>query len=222
MLERCLAASPPVTSPRAEAPHPLPVSRVVLHGNAVALVERRLRVVGRAEVRLPVKPSQMDDALKSLVILDLGRGRIGAVGKARRFRQRHGSARSPSAWSLPPRARAGLAACPRCSAGFSEQRSPAHRAACARTSRPSGTGVTPGSSWPLAGAGRRPGGPARGPARGPPSVRGAAPDAGGGGGRRRSRARGRAAAVTTRGPARDSPAVVPTRAPGARRRGSPT
>lgn len=58
----------------------LPVRRVVLYGNGVAFVERRGRVAGRAEVRLPVKPSQVDDVLKSLVVLDLGRGRIGAVG----------------------------------------------------------------------------------------------------------------------------------------------
>jgi hypothetical protein len=69
----------PVRPPVATS-SPLPVRRVVLYGNGVAFVERRGRVAGRAEVRLPVKPSQVDDVLKSLVVLDLGRGRIGAVG----------------------------------------------------------------------------------------------------------------------------------------------
>ena len=37
-------------------------------------------MTGRAEVRLHVKPSQVDDVLKSLVVLDLGHGRVGSVG----------------------------------------------------------------------------------------------------------------------------------------------
>ena len=69
-----------VASPPPEASSRLPVRRVVLYGNGVAFVERRGRVAGRAELRLSVKPSQVDDVLKSLVVLDLGRGRIGAVG----------------------------------------------------------------------------------------------------------------------------------------------
>jgi hypothetical protein len=36
-------------------------------------------VAGQAEINLPFKQSQVDDVLKSLVVLDLGRGRIGAV-----------------------------------------------------------------------------------------------------------------------------------------------
>ncbi len=69
-----------VASPPPEASSRLPVRRVVLYGNGVAFVERRGRVAGRAELRLSVKPSQLDDVLKSLVVLDLGRGRIRAVG----------------------------------------------------------------------------------------------------------------------------------------------
>ena len=74
-----LVAAPAVRPPVATS-SPLPVRRVVLYENGVAFLERRGRVAGRAEVHLPVKPSQMDDVLKSLVVLDLGRGRIGAVG----------------------------------------------------------------------------------------------------------------------------------------------
>src|SRR5262245_30301458 len=57
----------------------LPLRRVTLYSNGVAYFERRGRVNGRAEINLSFKQSQVDDVLKSLVVLDLGRGRVGAV-----------------------------------------------------------------------------------------------------------------------------------------------
>ncbi|HEV2859503.1 MAG TPA: carboxypeptidase regulatory-like domain-containing protein [Pyrinomonadaceae bacterium] len=63
----------------APAGQTLPIRRVVLYSNGVAYVERRGTVTGRAEVNLSFKQSQVDDVLKSMVVLDLGRGRIGAV-----------------------------------------------------------------------------------------------------------------------------------------------
>ena len=57
----------------------LPIRRVILYSNGVAYIERRGTVSGRAEVDLSFKQSQVDDVLKSMVVLDLGRGRIGAV-----------------------------------------------------------------------------------------------------------------------------------------------
>ncbi len=57
----------------------LPIRRVILYSNGVAYVERRGTVSGRAEVNLSFKQSQVDDVLKSMVVLDLGQGRIGAV-----------------------------------------------------------------------------------------------------------------------------------------------
>jgi hypothetical protein len=60
----------------------LPVRRVTLYSNGVAYVERRGMVTGHAEVSLPFKQSQVDDALKSMVVLDLGKGAIGAVSFA--------------------------------------------------------------------------------------------------------------------------------------------
>ncbi len=57
----------------------LPIRRVILYSNGVAYIERRGTVSGRAEVNLSFKQSQVDDVLKSMVVLDLGRGRIGAV-----------------------------------------------------------------------------------------------------------------------------------------------
>jgi len=57
----------------------LPIHRVILYSNGVAYFERRGAVAGRAEINLPFKQSQVDDVLKSLLVLDLGKGRIGAV-----------------------------------------------------------------------------------------------------------------------------------------------
>jgi len=57
----------------------LPIRRVVLYSNGVAYIERRGMVSGDAEINLSFKQSQVDDVLKSMVVLDLGEGRIGAV-----------------------------------------------------------------------------------------------------------------------------------------------
>jgi len=52
---------------------------VILYSNGVAYIERRGTVTGHAEINLSFKQSQVDDVLKSMVVLDLGQGRIGAV-----------------------------------------------------------------------------------------------------------------------------------------------
>jgi hypothetical protein len=57
----------------------LPIRRVILYSNGVAYIERRGTVRDHAEVSLSFKQSQVDDVLKSMIVLDLGRGRIGAV-----------------------------------------------------------------------------------------------------------------------------------------------
>jgi hypothetical protein len=57
----------------------LPLRRVVLYSNGVAFFERRGTVSGNAEISLQFKQSQVDDVLKSMVVLDLGRGQIGTV-----------------------------------------------------------------------------------------------------------------------------------------------
>ncbi|HEX8456891.1 MAG TPA: hypothetical protein VF656_06325 [Pyrinomonadaceae bacterium] len=57
----------------------LPIRRVILYSNGVAYIERRGMVSGHAEVKLSFKQSQVDDVLKSMIVLDLGQGRIGAV-----------------------------------------------------------------------------------------------------------------------------------------------
>lgn len=57
----------------------LPIKRVILYSNGVAYIERRGIVTGNAEINLSFKQSQVDDVLKSMVVLDLGQGKIGAV-----------------------------------------------------------------------------------------------------------------------------------------------
>jgi hypothetical protein len=57
----------------------LPIRRVILYSNGVAYIERRGIVSGDAEINLSFKQSQIDDVLKSMVVLDLGQGKIGAV-----------------------------------------------------------------------------------------------------------------------------------------------
>ncbi len=57
----------------------LPLRRVVLYSNGVAFFERRGIVSGNAEITLQFKQSQVNDVLKSMVVLDLGGGQIGTV-----------------------------------------------------------------------------------------------------------------------------------------------
>ncbi|HQZ82502.1 MAG TPA: hypothetical protein PLR83_04725 [Pyrinomonadaceae bacterium] len=71
-----------VVTPRsavADAASVLPIRRVILYSNGVAYIERRGIISGNAEVNLSFKQSQVDDVLKSMVVLDLGQGKIGAV-----------------------------------------------------------------------------------------------------------------------------------------------
>src|SRR5215216_2055440 len=63
----------------ARAAQTLPIRRVILYSNGVAYFERRGTVTGHAEIDLSFKQSQVDDVLKSMVVLDLGKGRVGAV-----------------------------------------------------------------------------------------------------------------------------------------------
>lgn len=76
------APSPETRGPagtRAELTQSLPIRRVILYSNGVAYIERRGQVSGHVEVSLSFKQSQVDDVLKSMIVLDLGKGRIGAV-----------------------------------------------------------------------------------------------------------------------------------------------
>jgi hypothetical protein len=57
----------------------LPIHRVILYSNGMVYIERRGIISGDAEINLSFKQSQVDDVLKSMIVLDLGQGRIGAV-----------------------------------------------------------------------------------------------------------------------------------------------
>lgn len=57
----------------------LPIRRVILYSNGVAYIERRGTISGDATVNLSFKQSQVDDVLKSMIVLDAGAGKIGAV-----------------------------------------------------------------------------------------------------------------------------------------------
>src|SRR5947209_105637 len=81
-LSATAAANAPARVSDANASHAsqtLPIRRVILYSNGVAYIERRGTVSGHAEIDLSFKQSQVDDVLKSMVVLDLGQGRIGAV-----------------------------------------------------------------------------------------------------------------------------------------------
>ena len=69
----------PKPSVAANLTNPLPIRRVILYSNGVAYFERRGFVNGNAEINLSFKQSQVDDVLKSMVVLDLNQGKIGAV-----------------------------------------------------------------------------------------------------------------------------------------------
>lgn len=61
------------------APVELPVRHLVLFTNGVGYFEHVGTVVGTQEVELPVPPEHMDDLLQSLVVQDLGGGRVEAA-----------------------------------------------------------------------------------------------------------------------------------------------
>jgi hypothetical protein len=77
-VRRLAAAGVPVRT-AVVGSNPLPIRRVILYSNGVAYVERRGYVTGDTQVDLSFKQSQVDDVLKSMVVLDLGNGKIGAV-----------------------------------------------------------------------------------------------------------------------------------------------
>ena len=66
-------------TPAETLPVELPVRHLVLFTNGVGYFEHVGTVVGTQEVDLPVAPEHMDDLLQSLVVRDLGGGRVEAA-----------------------------------------------------------------------------------------------------------------------------------------------
>src|SRR5512147_1158670 len=58
---------------------PLPVRKVELYKNGMGYFEHLGTVKGPQSVEIALPSSQLNDVLKSLTILDLGRGQIGGV-----------------------------------------------------------------------------------------------------------------------------------------------
>ena len=57
----------------------LPVKRVVLYKNGIGYFEHTARVHGNQDLAIDFTTGQLNDVLKSLTVVDLGEGRIGAV-----------------------------------------------------------------------------------------------------------------------------------------------
>jgi len=74
----CALAAPLFAQP-AEEPKRLPVQRVVLYKNGVGYFEHVGKVKDNEEVTIRFTSGQLDDALKSITLLDLNGGRISAV-----------------------------------------------------------------------------------------------------------------------------------------------
>ncbi len=66
-------------SPTASDSTRLPVKRVVLYKNGVGYFEHSARVHGSQELNIDFTTAQLNDALKSLTVVDLGEGRISSV-----------------------------------------------------------------------------------------------------------------------------------------------
>ncbi len=78
VLAAGLAMAPSALA-QAGAPEKLPVTGITLYRSGVGSFERRTLVDGDADIQLRFKTEQINDILKSMVLLDLGGGRIDTV-----------------------------------------------------------------------------------------------------------------------------------------------
>jgi hypothetical protein len=67
------------SAPPSASPTRLPVKRVILYKNGVGYFEHAGRVDGGEDVNIDFTTAQLNDVLKSLTVLDLGKGRITGV-----------------------------------------------------------------------------------------------------------------------------------------------
>ncbi|MGH9787806.1 MAG: carboxypeptidase regulatory-like domain-containing protein [Candidatus Acidiferrales bacterium] len=63
----------------AQSPVPLPVRKVVLYKNGIGYFEHLGAVKGAQEVEITLPSAQLNDVLKSLTVIDLGRGQVAGV-----------------------------------------------------------------------------------------------------------------------------------------------
>ena len=78
-LVSLLSAQTPAPAPSAASSSRLPVTRVVLYKNGVGYFEHTGRVRGNQDVNIDFTTAQLNDVLKSLTVLDLGKGRVTGV-----------------------------------------------------------------------------------------------------------------------------------------------
>src|SRR5437762_12773070 len=67
------------TSLGAQENVPVPVRKVVLYKNGVGYFEHLGSVKGQQTVEIALPSSQLNDVLKSLTVIDLGRGQVSGV-----------------------------------------------------------------------------------------------------------------------------------------------
>ena len=73
------AQTPPATAENATAPTALPVRRVVLYKTGVGYFEHLGKVRNRQDVTIRFTSAQLDDVLKSLTTMDLGKGQVTGI-----------------------------------------------------------------------------------------------------------------------------------------------
>ena len=78
-LKGCSCALLSVAMAFGQSNNALPIKRVVLYKNGVGYFEHLGRVNGNQDVTIPFTSGQLNDALKSLTLLDLNGGRITGV-----------------------------------------------------------------------------------------------------------------------------------------------
>jgi hypothetical protein len=71
--------APSVNAAAAEAAVPVPVRKVVLYKNGIGYFEHLGKVRGEQAVEIVLPSSQLNDVLKSLTVIDLGRGQVTGV-----------------------------------------------------------------------------------------------------------------------------------------------
>src|SRR4029077_11602324 len=80
LLDAQQTVAPPVAADSpSETTGRLPVKRVVLYKNGVGYFEHSTRVRGTQDLNIDFTSAQLNDALKSLTVVDLGDGRITGV-----------------------------------------------------------------------------------------------------------------------------------------------
>lgn len=73
-------ARPAVAAQSARDPDAIPLRVITLYRSGVGYFERQGRIAGDVHVSLRFEKEQINDILKSMVLLDLGGGKIGSVG----------------------------------------------------------------------------------------------------------------------------------------------